>query len=134
MYVLQKSLKKPISRWARVLKSFQSLQDDLQEINLLLRKAWRKKMILIIFCWTLLPKIKSSLEMGSSWNFPAQASPSYESSEPSRAGALHFSSWNRAEIFLRTTIKFPNFLSSIMIITNSNQLHDNFYEFMTKVF
>ena len=33
---------------------------------------------------------------------------------PSRAGALQFSSWNRAENFLspilRTTIKFPNFL------------------------
>ena len=28
--------------------------------------------------------------------------------EPSRAGALQFSSWNRAEIFLRSTIKFPN--------------------------
>ena len=30
--------------------------------------------------------------------------------EPSRAGTLQFSSWNRAENFLRTTIKFPNFL------------------------
>ena len=28
------------------------------------------------------------VEMSSSWNFPARASPSYEGSEPSRAGAL----------------------------------------------
>ena len=35
--------------------------------------------------------------MGSSWNFPARASSSYESSESSRAGALQFSSWNRAD-------------------------------------
>jgi hypothetical protein len=40
------------------------------------------------------------LEMSLSWNFPARASPSYEGFEPSRAGALQFSSWNRAEIFL----------------------------------
>ena len=30
-------------------------------------------------------------------NFPAQAEPSYEGSEPSRAGALSFSSWNQAD-------------------------------------
>ena len=40
------------------------------------------------------------LEMSLSWNFPARASLSYEGSEPSRAGALQFLSWNRAEIFL----------------------------------
>ena len=32
----------------------------------------------------------NSLVMSSSWNFPAQAEPSYEDSEPSRAGALQF--------------------------------------------
>ena len=37
------------------------------------------------------------VEMGSSWNFPARASPSYEDSEPSRAGAIQFSIWNRAD-------------------------------------
>ena len=37
------------------------------------------------------------VEMSSSWTFPAQASPSYEGSEPSRAGALQFSSWNWAD-------------------------------------
>ena len=30
----------------------------------------------------------NSLVMSPSWNFPAQAEPSYEGSEPSRAGAL----------------------------------------------
>ena len=35
--------------------------------------------------------------MNSSWNFPARAEPSYEGSEPSQAGALQFSSWNRAD-------------------------------------
>ena len=74
-----------------------------------------------------------SLEMSSSWNFPARASPSYEGSEPSRAGALQFPSWNRAEIFL-SPIKNYNQISpfsySIMIITNSNQLHYHLYEFM----
>ena len=30
------------------------------------------------------------VEMGSSWNFPARASPSYEVSEPSRAELGHF--------------------------------------------
>jgi hypothetical protein len=71
--------------------------------------------------------------MSSSWNFPARASLSYECSEPSRAGALQFPSWNRAEIFL-ISIKNYNQISpfsySIMIITNSNQLHYHIYEFM----
>ena len=78
-----------------------------------------------------------SLEMGSSWNFPARASPSYESSELSwaepRSGTSIFelkSSWN----FFMNYNQISQFSTSIMIITNSNQLHDNFYEFMTKVF
>ena len=73
------------------------------------------------------------LEMSSSWNFPARASPSCEGSEPSRAEALQFPSWNRAEFFL-SPIKNYNQISpfsySIMIITNSNQLHYHLYEFM----
>ena len=32
----------------------------------------------------------SIIEMSSSWNFPARASPSYEGSEPSRAELGHF--------------------------------------------
>ena len=44
--------------------------------------------------------------------------------ESSRAGALQFSSWNRAEIFLRTTIKFPKFYQ----YHDYNQLHDNLYK------
>ena len=46
--------------------------------------------------------------------------------ESSRAGALQFSSWNRAEFFLRTTIKFPKFYQ----YHDYNQLHDNLYEFI----
>ena len=49
--------------------------------------------------------------------------------EPSRAGALQFSSWNRAEFFLEVQSNFQ-ISTSIMITTNSNQLHDNLYEFI----
>ena len=37
--------------------------------------------------------------MSPSRNFPARAKPSYEGSEPSRAGAIQFSSWNQAGVF-----------------------------------
>ena len=37
--------------------------------------------------------------MSSSWNFPAQAKPSYEDSKPSQAGALQFLSQNQADKF-----------------------------------
>ena len=47
--------------------------------------------------------------------------------EPSRAGALQFSSWNRAEHFYNQISKFS---TSIKIITNSNQLYDHLYEFI----
>ena len=46
--------------------------------------------------------------------------------DPSQAGALQFSSWNRAEIFLRTTIKFSKFYK----YHDYNQWHDNLYEFI----
>ena len=42
-------------------------------------------------------KNKNLVEMSSSWNFPARASPSCEDSEPSRARALQFPSWNQAD-------------------------------------
>ena len=58
----------------------------------------------------------SLVEMSSSWNFPAWASPSYEGSEPSQAGVLQFSSWNRADktdnMYVKKSqivYKFPNF-------------------------
>ena len=51
----------------------------------------------------LIRKLRSIfVEMISSWNFPDQASTSYEGSEPSRAGALQFLSWNRVETFVST--------------------------------
>ena len=40
----------------------------------------------------------SQLEMGSSWNFPARASPSCEYSEPSRAGHFNFRAENELTI------------------------------------
>ena len=51
--------------------------------------------------------------MSSSWNFPARASPSYEGSEPSWAGALQFSSWNQANC-----LQISQFCSCIMISIN----------------
>ena len=57
----------------------------------------------------------SELEL---WSFRA---------ESSRTGALQFSSWNRAEIFLRTTIKFPKFYQ-YHIITNSMIIFMNLYK------
>ena len=73
------------------------------------------------------------LEMSSSWNFSVWANPSYVNSELSRAGLFNFRAETELKFFFRTTINFPNFLPvhcSVMIITNSNQLHDNFYEFI----
>ena len=56
---------------------------------------WRS--ILKITCYVHLCLKSFAVEMSSSWNFPAQASTSYEGSKPSRAGALQFSSWNGAD-------------------------------------
>ena len=36
--------------------------------------------------------------MGSSWNFPAPAEPSYEGSKPSQAKLEHFIFWAEAEL------------------------------------
>ena len=73
--------------------------------------------------------------MSSSWNFPARASSSYEVSELSRAELGHFNFRAETELkFFQALIKNYNqiskFSTSIMIITNSNQLHDHLYEFM----
>ena len=69
--------------------------------------------------------------MGSSWNFPARASPSYEGSEPSRAELGHFNFRAETELkFFKPYTQISKFSTSIMIITNSNQLYDHLYEFM----
>ena len=47
--------------------------------------------------------------MSPSRNFPAWAEPSHEGSEPSRAGALQLSSWNRADNISKNS-KFLNYL------------------------
>ena len=52
--------------------------------------------------------------MSLSWNFPVRASPSYEGSEPSRARALQFSSWN----VFKNYNQISKFSTSIMIVTN----------------
>ena len=72
-----------------------------------------------------------SLEMSSSWNFPAQASPSYEVSSSSEPELGHFNFWAETELKFFWEVQ-SNFQisTSIMIITNSNQLHDNLYEFI----
>ena len=41
--------------------------------------------------------LKLLVVMSFSWNFSAQAKPSYEGFKPSQAGALQFSSWNRTD-------------------------------------
>ena len=65
-----------------------------------------KKLLLCIFSKTYkLWCIEGILEMSSSWNFPARASPSCEDSEPSRAELGHFNF--RAETEL-TKILGPN--------------------------
>ena len=46
-----------------------------------------------------------------SWNFPAQAGPSYEGSEPSQAGALQFSSWNQADNTDNMNVNKPQIFS-----------------------
>ena len=50
------------------------------------------------------------LEMSSSWNFPAQGSPSYEGSEPSRAELGHFNFRAETELTIYTLLgsKFFN--------------------------
>mgnify|MGYP006975726399 CR=1 FL=1 len=47
--------------------------------------------------------------------------------ESSRAGALQFSSWNRAEIFLKLQSNFQS-STSIMIITNCMIIYMNLYK------
>ena len=57
--------------------------------NLLLSLA-QKSAIIIFIVNVAVGNICQLLEMGSSWNFPARASPSCEVSEPSRAKLGHF--------------------------------------------
>jgi hypothetical protein len=85
----------------------------------------------VVFFWS----IEYLLEMSSSWNFPARASPSYEGSEPRQAKLGHFNFRAETElIFFKALIKNYNqisqFSTSIMIITNSNQFYKHLYEFM----
>ena len=67
------------------------------------------------------------VEMSLSWNFPAQASPSYEGSEPSRTKLGHINS--RAETELTISImcmskKNHNF------VPHYNMIYVQFYEFI----
>ena len=73
--------------------------------------------------------------MSSSWNFPAGASPSYEVSEPSQAKLGHFNFRAETELksfkaLIKNYIQISKLSTRIMIITNSNQVHDHLHEFM----
>ena len=62
----------------------------------------------------------SQVDMSLSWNFPAWVKPrSYEVSEPSQAGALQFSSWNRADNIDNMLSKNCKFL---LLLKNCNQI------------
>ena len=57
-------------------------------------------------------KLTYKVEMSSSWNFPARASPSYEGSEPSQAKLGHFNFQAETElIFFKALIKNYNQIS-----------------------
>ena len=49
-----------------------------------------------------------NVEMGSSWNFPARASPSYEGSEPSRAELGHINFRAETELTILTICMSKN--------------------------
>ena len=73
--------------------------------------------------------------MSSSYKFLVRVSPSYKSSEPSRAELGHFNFRAETELkfslaLIKNYIKISKFSTSIMIITNSNQMYDHLYEFV----
>ena len=61
------------------------------------KATWKFRKSPLFWCYILV--------MGSSWNFPARARSSYEGSESSLAGALQFSSWNRADNIYNMYVK-----------------------------
>ena len=76
-----------------------------------------------------------SLEMSSSWNFPAQASPSCEVSAPSRAELGHFNFRAETELTILTTCmsknsKFLAYFPLFLLYHDSNQFHAHLLEFM----
>ena len=76
------------------------------------------------------------LEMRSSWNFPARASPSCEVSEPSRAELGYFNFRAETEltiltIWMSTNSKFLTYLFPILLqYHDSNQFHVHLLELM----
>ena len=67
--------------------------------------------------------------MSSSWHFPARAEPSYEGSEPSRAGHFNF----RAETELNRNFFnsfFPKFLLSEILYHDFIQFYDHLSELL----
>ena len=70
------------------------------------------------------------LEMSSSWNFPARASPSYEGSELSRAELGHFNFRAETELTKYCNFLLPSFPPSfyhqtLLVYHDSNQFHDD---------
>ena len=65
--------------------------------------------------------------MGSSWNFPARASPSYEGSEPSRAELGHFNFRAETELTIHTICMSKN--SDFGLYHDYNTFFVQFHEY-----
>ena len=63
--------------------------------------------------------------MGSSWNFPARASPSYESSELSRAELGHFNFRAETELTKRISLGGKFFKYPHLVLINSMVIYLN---------
>ena len=77
--------------------------------------------------------------MGSSWNFLAQASPSCEVSEPSRAELGHSNFRAETELTILTICmsknsKFLTYFPILLLYHDCNQFHDHLFELNTRVF
>jgi hypothetical protein len=79
---------------------------------------------------------RSVVEISSSWNFLAQASQSYEGSEPRQAELGHFNFRAETELtkeaifltLIKNVIQIFQFCAcTIMITTNSYQFYDHLY-------
>ena len=76
--------------------------------------------------------------MGLSWNFLAQASPSYEGSKPSQAELRHFNFWAETELTSDSMYvkKSQNYVENLLILDffhNQKQLSvfpDQIFDFM----
>ena len=73
--------------------------------------------------------------MSSSWNFPAQASPSCEGSEPSQAELEYFNFRAETELTILTLCmsknsKFLTYFQILLLCHDSDKFHAHLLEFM----